>query len=154
MPSLEIICINQQEPSDFSQLPFIVEVEKELGSHRIPAPRFQLDFDKLSGCIYHLLDGNSPTCYDLLVWDWRDSEGNCNGRDESVVFKDEYAAALKGVLEKLLSSSPVGQILFTTDYQFGPEVTQRFEPMPFVEFQELYNAGKVRMNASYLVTAS
>lgn len=154
MPSLEIICINQQKPSDFSQLPFIVEAEKELVSHRTPAPLFQLDFDKLSGCIYHLLDGNSPTCYDLLVRDWYDSEGNSNSRDDNVVFRDEYAAVLKRVLEELLSSSPVGQILFTTDYQFGPEVTQRFEPMPFVEFQELYNAGKVRMNASYLVTAS
>lgn len=153
MPSLEIICINQQEPSDFSQLPFTVKSKKELVSHRTPTALFQFDFDKLNGCIYHILDGEGSTCYDLLVRDWYDSEGNLNG-DENIEFRDEYAIAMKEMIKELLSSSPVGQILFTTDYQFGPEETQKFGPMLFAEFQELYSAGKVRMNASYLITAS
>jgi hypothetical protein len=58
------------------------------------------------------------------------------------------------MLEELLNSSPVGQVLFTTDYQFGPEEAERFGPLLFAAFKQLYNAGKVRMNAAYLITAS
>ena len=154
MPSLEIICIDQQEPTNFSNLPFRVKAEKELVSHRRPDPLFQLDFERLRGCIYHILDGSSPTCYDLLVRDWYDKQGNPNGADENVEFRDEFAQAMKQVLEQLLASSPIGQILFTTDYQFGPTEVQRHGPLSFAEFKELYNAGKVRMNAAYLITAS
>ena len=154
MPSLEIICIGQQEPSDFSDLPFRVTADKELVSHRSPDPLFQSDFNGLRGCIYHVLDGSSPTCYDLLVRDWYDEHGNTNEADENVEFREEYAGAVKRMLEELLDSSPVGQVLFTTDYQFGPEEAQRFGPLTFAEFKGLYNAGEVRMNAAYLITAS
>src|ERR1700750_1934075 len=146
MPSLEIICIGQQEPSDFSDLPFRVKAGKELVSHRSPNPLSQSDFDRLEGCIYHVLDGSSPTCYDPLVRDWYGEHGNSNGADENVEFREEYSGAVKGMLEELLGSSPVGQVLFTTDYQFGPEEARRFGPLSFAEFRRLYNAGKVQMN--------
>ena len=154
MPSLEIICIDQEEPIDFSHLPFTVKAEKQLISHRKPAPLFQPNFDKLNGCIYHLLDGAGPTCYDLLVRDWYDEVGNLKDTDENIEFRDEYTFAVKEMLEELISASPVSQILFTTDYQFGPETTQKYGHVTFAEFKELYNDGKVRMNASYLITAS
>ena len=154
MPSLEIICIDQQEPTDFPNLPFRVKAEKELVSHRRPDPLFQVDFDGMRGCIYHVLDGSSPTCYDLLVRDWYDKQGNSNGADENVEFREEFAEGMKQVLEKLLACSPVRQILFTTDYQFGPKEVQRYGPLSFAEFKELYKSGKVRINAAYLITAS
>ena len=154
MPSLEIICINQSEPSDFSHLPFTVKAEKELISHRSPTPFFQDDFDKLKGCIYHLLDDGGVTAYDLLVRDWYDNEGNSNGLDDNVEFRDEYAPFVKDTLEQLLSSSPIGQILFTTDYQFGPKTIEKHGPMSFSEFWHLHEVGGVRMNASYVITAS
>ena len=157
MPSLEIICIGQSEPLDFSDLPFVVKAERELKSHRSPCPLFQQDFDKLTGCIYHVLDNCQPgcgTCFELLIRDWHDECGNSNGRDENVEFRNEYANGMKRMIERLLEDSPIGQVLFTTDYQFGPEPAQRFGPMTFAAFKDLYNAGHVRMNAAYLVTYS
>ncbi len=156
MPSLEIICIGQSTPCDFSQLPFTVKAEKELVSHRLPNPLFQSDFGKSSGYIYHILDSCEPmcfTCYHLLKRDWYDEHGNDNGLDENIEFREEYEASMIQMLEELLLASPVSQILFTTDYQFGPEVAQRNEVISFATFKELYNAGKVRMNASYLISA-
>ena len=147
MPSLEIICINQSEPSNFSRLPFMVEAEKELVSHRSPTPLFQPDFDKLEGCIYHLLDEGGVTAYDLLKRDWYKE-------DDDVEFRDEYAPFVKNLLEQLLILSPVGQVLFITDYQFGPEGEERHGPISFAGFWQMHNEGKVRMNASYLITAS
>lgn len=154
MPSLEIICIAQREPSDFSDLPFTVKAETRLVSHRRPEPLFQSDFDGLHGCIYHVTDGQSPTCYDLLVRAWYDEQGNPSGGDENVEFREEYAGAVKRMLEELLRASPVGQVLFTTDYQFGPEDARRCGPLSFAEFAEPYNAGQVRMNTAYLITAA
>jgi hypothetical protein len=54
MPSIEIVCIGQLEPSDFIRLPFAVRSGSELKSDRRPKPLFQEDFDSLKGCIYHL----------------------------------------------------------------------------------------------------
>lgn len=93
------------------------------------------------------------TCYHLLKRDWYDEHGNDNGLDENIEFREEYEASMIQMLEELLLASPVSQILFTTDYQFGPEVAQRNEVISFATFKELYNAGKVRMNASYLISA-
>lgn len=157
MPSLEIICIGQTEPLDFSDLPFVVKADRELKSHRAPQPLFQQDFDKLKGCIYHVLDNYHPgcgTCYELLVRNWYDEIGNSNGRDKNVEFRNEYSDGMKRLIEKLLEYSPIGQILFTTDYQFGPEEAQRFGPMTFDVFKDLYNVGRVRMNAAYLITSN
>jgi hypothetical protein len=78
MPSLEIICIAQREPSDFSNLPFTVKAEKKLVSHRSPNPLFHSEFDRLHGFIYHVSDGQSPTCYSLLVRNWYDEQGDAS----------------------------------------------------------------------------
>ncbi len=152
MPSLEIICINQAEPSNFSYLPFKVVAEKQLISHRGSSSLFQADFDQLEGCIYHLLDEKRVTAYWLLVRDWY-YKGNSNGRDYNVEFIDEVSLPVKDMLQQLLLASPVGQILFTTDYQSGPETVERHGPLPFAEFCQLHNEGAIRMNASYLITA-
>ena len=151
MPSLEIICIKQLEPTDFSHLPFRIEAETVLTSHRSPQPLFQADFDKLEGCIYHLLDEKSITAYNLPKRAWyRENDDS----DDNVEFKDEYSPLVKSLIEQLLAASPVGQILFTTDYQFGPNGAKRYRPISFSEFWQIHNAGKVRMNASYLISTS
>lgn len=61
---------------------------------------------------------------------------------------------MKRMLEELLRASPVGQVLLTTDYQFGPGDARRRGPLSFAEFAELYNAGQVRMDTAYLITAT
>ena len=54
MPSIEIVCVDQIEVSDFSHLPFAIKAMTTLKSDRSPRPLFQPDFDALKGCIYHL----------------------------------------------------------------------------------------------------
>ena len=51
MPTIEIVCVAQTEPLDFSNLPFAIIAENKLSSHR---GLFQSDFNKLQWCIYHL----------------------------------------------------------------------------------------------------
>lgn len=154
MPSIEIICINQEEPFDCSSFSFPVETGTELVSHRTPSTLFQSDFDDLEGCIYHLLDGEGPTAYNLLKQDWYNEKGNSNGLDENVEFRDEYKDSVKFLLDTLLLSSKTGQILFTSDYQFGPAKAIRVGPVSISEFWNLHDAGEIRMNASYSIIKS
>lgn len=154
MPSLEIICIGQEEPITFSNLPFEVEAERELRSHRSPHPLFQADFDQLQGCIYHVLEPGGITVFELLKRNWYDDEGNSNGQEENVEFLAEIAPAMYKLLTVLLTSSPSDRVVFTTDYQFGPEEAKRFGSIPLAEFWKLHNAGRVRMNSLYNLIAS
>ena len=66
MPSIEIVCIDQAEVSHFDNLPFLVEAENRLLSHREPHSLFQREFDVLKGCIYHLLNPMESWCSYLL----------------------------------------------------------------------------------------
>ena len=154
MPSLEIICIDQDEPISFSNLPFDLEAESSLRSHRSPKPLFQADFDKLQGCIYHVLERGGTTVYELLKRDWYNPDGSTNGREENVEFLPEIAPSIYEVLQILLANSPASRILFTTDYQFGPEIVQRFGPMSLEAFWKLHNSGCLRMNSLYKLIAS
>ena len=154
MPSIEVICVDQIEPICFTGLPFQVEAGKELISHRSPYPLFQSDFNELKGCIYHLLEEEGITAYELLKRDWYDDHGNSNGLEDNLEFVEEVAPYVHSILEILSKSSPVKQLLFTSDYQFGPKPAKRFAPIPFSKFWELHDTGKIRMNAAYLITAS
>jgi hypothetical protein len=69
-----------------------------------------------------------------------------------VEFRDEYKDSIKLLLDGLLVSSKSGQILFTSDCQFGPEKAFRVGPVSISEFWDLHDAGKVRMNALYSIT--
>lgn len=132
-------------------MPFVVKSENKLVSDRWPSPIFKSDFDNLSGCMYHLRDGG-PTCFDLLKKDWYDQDGNKTESVENIKFKDEFAEHVKNLLQSLLIASPVGKILFTTDYQFGPKDVEKNGPITFIEFWTLHDSGNIRMNASYLIT--
>lgn len=151
MPSIEIVCIDQEEPVDCSSLPFPVEIGAELVSHRTPSALFQSDYENLEGYMYHLLDGEGPTAYNLLKKQWYDEKGNSNGLDENLEIKDEYKASVQVLLDSLINSSKTGRILFTSDYQFGPTSAIRLGPVSISEFWNLHDAGKLRMNALYLI---
>lgn len=146
MPSLEIICVGQEEPLDFSAMPFAVVAERRLISHR-SRPLFQKDFDQLTGCIYHLgnprlKDPNASGAYfasDLLA-DFEDV----------MVFKPEYAPFVQQLTAKLLMASPAGRLIFTSDYQFGPHPEARFQEWQTpAEFWQLHDTQQLRMNALY-----
>jgi len=47
MPSIEIVCLGQLAPSDFSHLPFAVKSSAKLKSDRSPTPLFQPDFESM-----------------------------------------------------------------------------------------------------------
>jgi hypothetical protein len=118
MPSVEIICIGQSQPVDLSELPFAIEAEPQLFSHRGSSSLFQQDFERVKGCIYHLGNPylkdhqNASRLYfasQLLA-----------ERLKCFEFGAEYVPHVKHLLETLLSYSPEGRLLFTSDYQFGP----------------------------------
>ena len=153
MPSIEIVCIGQSEPLDCAGWPFAIEASTKLESHRSPDPRFQTDFDALSGCIYHLgnpeLKGRSEGAffaYELLSDASQHAEPS--GRLE---FCADLAGAIFEFVEVLLDASPDSRLLFTSDWQFGPEHTLRLDAVTLTDFKRLHDTGALLLNAAYTI---
>ena len=142
MPSVEIVCIGQNKPTVFENMPFRIDSGNELRSQRTPSPLFQADFDILTGCIYHLIKQSRGACtaMDLLDAWW-----------EELQFKPEYVPRVQHILSALLTASPEGKILFTSDYQYGPERRCYKRPITLNKFWTLHNEGKLWANALYPV---
>lgn len=142
MPSVEIVCIGQPEPSIFEEMPFRIDAENKLISQRTPSPLFKSDFDALNGCIYHLIKQSRGACtaVDLLDEWW-----------EAIRFKPEYVPYVQQILASLLASSPEGRVLFTSDYQYGPDERRYKRPICVSKFWALHTAGNVRANALYML---
>lgn len=149
MPTIEIVCVNQIELSDFSDFPFAVQSENEIVSHR---GLFQPDFKKLQGCIYHL--GNPDMRDDneiFFAYELINEAISDNDKEEILKFNNEFVPQIKVMFNKLLISSPVGQITFSSDWQFGNNEVQRFEIISENEFWENHDADKIRFNALYKI---
>jgi hypothetical protein len=140
MPSVEIVCVGQSVPTQFEDVPFRVPAENRLVSHRTPSPLFQADFDALSGCIYHLVKqpNGAATAYSLLDEWW-----------EVLRFKPEYVPPVGRILSELLAASPQRRLVFTSDYQFGPDAKRFKRPVRISRFWELHMAGRLRANTLY-----
>jgi hypothetical protein len=155
MPSIEIVCIGQTKPLDCSNYPFAVEASAELFSHRSPSPRFQPDFDGLAGVIYHLgnpdlkvRDQGAFFAYDLL------SEASRHAEPPSALeFAPQYASAVFDLLGVLVRESPQSELLFTSDWQFGPDHTLRLGRVSPAELRALHDSGALLLNALYTVHA-
>ena len=152
MPTIELVSINQSSPVLFEDLPFAVEVDNQLKSHRYPS-LFQTDFDLFSGYIYHLggftennNDGGIFTAYELLS---NDSSNQAESR--FVEFKKEIFPFIQIIIKTLLDSSPSGEVIFTSDYQFSENNIQKFESMALDTFCELHNKKELLFNASYKI---
>ena len=52
-----------------------------------------------------------------------------------------------------MGSSPVNQMLFTSDYQFGPKRPFRSSPVTLSEFWSLHDSRKLRLNGAYPIRA-
>jgi hypothetical protein len=156
MPSIEIVAVNQLHPTDFSHLPFAVVSETTLRSHRTPSSKFQHYFDKLSGVIYHL--GNP----DLKV----DSKGRCffaykllsrpsQEMDESFLeFAEPYRPHVAAMLEQLMRDSSVQRVIFTSDWQLGPDWVKHEPPIALDEFWRLHDSHHLLLNALYPINPS
>jgi hypothetical protein len=154
MPSIEIACIDLQEALTPPAVSFAVVCERGLLSHRSPKARFQPEFDLLSGSLYHLGDpalsgasGGIFSGYELL-------SGPCRTADPSsfLEFDGQHVVSLHILLEWLLQQSPPGRILFTTDWQFGPDGAYRAPTLTLPAFWELHDSRNLRLNAAYCVS--
>ena len=148
MPTIEIVCVGQTEPSTFDGLPFAVRAERGLVSHRA---LFQPDFDGLQGCIYHLgnpaLRGRESEVFFAyeLVCEALPEHGGAG----PLRFNAEYVQHVRVILGQLLAASPAGRVLFSSDWQFGPDETRRFSAVPAGRFWRMHDAGELRFNALY-----
>ena len=149
MPSIEIICVGQEAPSTFGDLPFAVVAEAELISHRSPNPLFQPDFDALRGCIYHLgnpdLRGSERryfTAYDLIVSDHDDWL-------ECLKFQPQFQTSLEGLLTTLIEASPLSELLFTSDWQCCELDAVHMAPLTLSEFWSIHERDALRWHAAY-----
>jgi hypothetical protein len=151
MPSIEIACIGLDTLLEPPTTSFALIFEAGLKSHRSPDPRFQRDFDELSGSLYHL--GNPQfagtntgafLAYDVL------SEASRHAEPTSFLeFAPEHRDSARKLLSWLLQISPEGRLLFTSDWQFGPEGSHRFPPTSLAEFWRLHNAHELQLNSAY-----
>lgn len=147
MPSVEIVCVDQDTTYKPKSLPFAVRSEENLVSHRVPTPMWQANFDKLSGCIYHLGGPRKKlrsardtfTAFELLEV----------RNDNRLIFRPRYVPALKRFFEQLLDRSPAQRIIFTSDYQFAGKPRQYKRPLLLNRFWEKHSRGELRLNAWY-----
>lgn len=153
MPSIEIACVGLRQNRKPPPTSFDIAFEVGLISHRVPS-RFQGEFDARAGSLYHL--GNPGqnsgasgafTAYQLL-------SNACLAEEplSFLEFDQAHVASLKTLLLWLLESSPDGLLLFTSDYQFGPDGAARLGPITLDEFWLFHNSRQLRMNALYSIT--
>jgi hypothetical protein len=150
MPSIEIVAVDQSRPAEVDGLPFAVLPDATLRSHR-SHPRFQTDFDRVRGVLYHLGNPDLKTdhvgrcyfAYKLLSPESKKVEATF------LEFAAEYRAAAEALLAGLLSDSPVHRLIFTSDWQFGPEWTRREPEVSLREFWRLHDLRELRLNALY-----
>jgi hypothetical protein len=108
MPSIEIVAVGQTQPVEVGSLPFAVSADARLKSHRSPSPRFQEDFDRVSGIIYHLgnptLKGDSARrcvfAYMLLSEESKEVEA------DFLEFAPRFRSAAEAMLAELMTDSP------------------------------------------------
>lgn len=151
MPSIEIVCVGQAVPLDFSYAPFTCEAEPgPMRSHRGPEPSlFSEEFTSLHGCIYHL---GGP----CLRFPWVREEEPYTAADlctewwEVIHFRPRFVPYVAVLLWDLLAASPEGRVLFTSDYQFGPSRVRRYaHPLTPSSFWRRHDAMRLHTNAAF-----
>ena len=155
MPSIEIVCVGQRLPLDLPELPFAIQSEPELLSHRGPEPRWQADFDRLDGWIYHL--GNPDLRYRsdatfFFAWELLSDRSRHDARGV-LQFDGQFHQALHWLLARLVTASPVGRIVFTSDWQSGPDASTRGRFDTLLHFWQAHDAGRLHLNGFYEIGA-
>jgi hypothetical protein len=57
------------------------------------------------------------------------------------------------VLSSILAALPVGRVLFTSDWQFGPEWTRRFGPLGLSDFWQRHDSWNLYLNSAYALVS-
>lgn len=144
MPTLELISIDCPEIPVLPAYPtFAYRMEKELRSHR---SLFQPAFDELSGVIVHLankeLEGTNSRWFAGMLMDWYSTN--------ALVFQTEVRDDVADLMQRLLDASPVGQVTFSSDYQFGG-CGQETREVSLRDFFRLHDRHALRYNTLYQV---
>ena len=156
MPSIEVACIGLTQPVRLEAQGFVLESGLGLRAQRLPAS-FQPDFAALTGCLYRLGKravrepprGASVAAYELL------SVGSREPFPPSFLeFSPEHVGEVRRVVAEILAASPLGRVLFTSDWQFGPEWTHRFGPLTLAEFWSLHDSRALYLNTAYALEQS
>lgn len=146
-PLLEIACLGLTEPAPIRASGLVVQAEKGLRSQSL-APRFQGELDGLQGCLYRLgqpLEGSGvASAYELLSAASREAFP-----PSALEFAPAHRAAVERLLEEIQSASPEGRVLFTSDWQYGPEWAHRFGPLTLREFWSLHATRHLYLNTAY-----
>jgi hypothetical protein len=70
-------------------------------------------------------------------------------RSTFLEFRPEFIPAIRELLDSLIRWSPLNQLLFTSDYQFGPKRPYRSAPLILDEFWALHDSRTLRLNSAY-----
>lgn len=156
MPSIEIVCVGQKSPTRFRGVPFAIVSERgKLRSHRHPS-RFQRDFDRLEGCIYHLGCPHLRRSWTGAFEAYELLSRKCRAQWPRAVlleFERAFLPSIRKMLTALLAQSPDGRMVFTSDYQFSPNRSKRITQISVQEFLALHREKRLRFNALYSITS-
>jgi hypothetical protein len=155
-PSLEIACIGLAEPAPLEAHGFAIVCAPSLTSQCVPS-RFQPHFDRASGCLYRLgaaaARGPRPSgalsAYGLLSVECRE-----RFPPSLLQFAPEHVAQVAAVIASIVSASPRGEALFTSDWEFGPEWAHRFGPVTPHDFWRLHESRALYLNTAYTLSSS
>jgi hypothetical protein len=146
-PLVEIACVGLALPVAIRASGIVVQAEAGLKSQS-SAPRFQNELDGLSGCLYRLgqpLEGSGAvSAYELLSPASREAFP-----PSALEFAPAHRAAVERLLEEIQGASPEGRVLFTSDWQYGPEWAHRFGPLTLPEFWSLHATRHLYLNTAY-----
>ena len=155
MPSIEVLCVGLSATKPIPETSFAVLCDPSCQSHRGPTPRFQADFDRLGGVLFHV--GNADLAgepdgsffaYDILS----DASRGADPRT-FLELAPAHVASAQRFLDWPLASSPSGQIVFTSDWQFGPDWTHRFDALDLTEFWRRHASRELLLNSAYVINA-
>jgi hypothetical protein len=155
MPSIEILAVAQGHPLKVDDLPFAVIADSMRKSHRRPS-RFQSDFDELDGILYHLGNANLKEdhagrvffAYKLLSPESKKVEATF------LEFAGEVRRDVEAFMSRLIENSPTHRLVFTSDWQFGPDWTRHEPEVALHEFWRLHDTRQVHFNALYPIGGS
>ena len=152
MPSIEIAAIGLVAPVAPPATSFSIAFEPGLRSHRVPS-RFQPAFNRTSGSLYHLgnpgLSGRGGGAFfatGLLSRKSREADP-----PSFLEFSSDHIVSVRALLQWLLDISPARRLLFTSDWQFGPQTTSHFDPTTLDELWALHDSRRLLLNAAYPV---
>ncbi len=168
MPTIEIValkCETLPNLPSFENFSYIAE--RQLQSHR---GIFQSVFDQTTGIILHLgnkdMEGQEDGGWfagQLIEWGNEEiiipqiEEGGSDeqwwGEDQDFMFRfvRQVFTELKALLEFLLEQSPINQLYFTTDYQFGPSESMKRSNYSLRRFIEEHENSGLRWNCLYQI---